>query len=153
MAIGVALAIARLDGELLARARVAAGMTQPALALELGVSSGTRVWLWERGAEQPRPRFIPQMAKILGVEPLRLLEGDPERPTISALRLAAGLTRDEVWERARITKMTYHRIDRGVGVRAPDPSVVRSIAAVLRISEDETLAAIERARGPRHARA
>jgi transcriptional regulator with XRE-family HTH domain len=153
LAIGVALAVARLDGEALARARRAAGLTQPALALELGVSSGTRVWLWERGAEQPRPRFIPQMAKILGVEPLRLLEGDPERPTISALRLAAGLTRDEVWDRARITKMTYHRIDRGVGVRAPDPSVVRAIAAVLRISEDETLAAIERARGPRHVRA
>jgi transcriptional regulator with XRE-family HTH domain len=152
-AIGVVLAVGRLDGEALASARVAAGLTQPGLALALGVSGGTRVWLWERGAEQPRPKFIPALAKILGVKPLRLLEGDPERPTISALRLAAGLTRDEVWERARITKMTYHRIDRGVGVRAPDPSVVRAVAAVLGISEGETLAAIERARGPRHVRA
>jgi transcriptional regulator with XRE-family HTH domain len=143
----VALAVARLDGEQLARAREAAGLTQPALAAELGVASATRIWLWERGAEQPRPKFVPQMAKILGIKPLNLLEGDPTRPSISALRLAAGLTREEVWGRARITKMTYYRIDRGVGVRSPDPSVVRALATVFGIGESETLAAIKRARG------
>jgi transcriptional regulator with XRE-family HTH domain len=141
------LAVARLDGRALSRAREAAGLTQPALALQLGVSGGTRVWLWERGAEQPRPKFVPLMAKILGVEPLKLLDGDPARPTISALRLAAGLTRDEVWEQARITRMTYHRIDRGVGVRTPDPSVVRALATLLDHSTADTLAAIQRARG------
>jgi len=62
------------------------------------------------------------------------------------LRLAAGLTRDDVWERAAITKMTYNRIDRGVGARQPDPSIVRALAQVLRKTEDEILAAIERAR-------
>ena len=139
--------MARLVGAALARAREAAGLTQPALALELGVSSGTRVSLWERGAEQPQPKFVPMMAQILGVEPLRLLDGDPDQPTISALRLAAGLTRDEVWEQARITRMTYHRIDRGVGVRAPDPSVVRAIATLLGVSPEDTLDAIHRARG------
>ena len=107
--------VARVSGERLARARQEAGLTQSELARELGLSSGTRVSLWERGAEQPRPRFIPELARLLGVAPLDLLVGDPDEPIISALRLAAGLTRDEVWERAQIAKMTYHRIDRGVG--------------------------------------
>jgi hypothetical protein len=59
--------------------------------------------------------------------------------------LAAGLTGDEVWEAAQIAKMTYHRIDRGVGVRAPDPSVVRALSKIFRGSESDTLAAVERA--------
>ena len=138
--------VARVSGERLARARQEAGLTQSELAHELGLSSGTRISLWERGAEQPRPRFIPELARLLGVAPLDLLVGDPDEPTISALRLAAGLTRDEVWERAQIAKMTYHRIDRGVGVRAPDPSVVRALSKIFRRSESDTLAAVERAR-------
>ncbi len=140
------MAAARFDGERLARTRQAAGLSQSALALEIGASSKQRIWQWERGAEQPRPRYIPELAKALDVEPLELLDGNPAQPTISALRLAAGLTRDDVWERAAITKMTYNRIDRGVGARQPDPSIVRALAQVLRKTEDEILAAIERAR-------
>jgi transcriptional regulator with XRE-family HTH domain len=112
----------------------------------IGASSKQRVWQWERGAEQPRPRYVPELAKVLAVAPLELLDGDQSRPTISALRLAAGLTRDEVWQRAAIAKMTYNRIDRGIGRRPPDPSIVRSLAMVLGATEGEVLAAIERAR-------
>jgi transcriptional regulator with XRE-family HTH domain len=130
----------------LARVRQAAGFTQDALALEIGVSSGQRIWQWERGAEQPKPKFVPQLAKVLGVDPMALLDGDPERPTISALRLAAGLTRDEVWAAAQVTKMTYHRIDRGVGIRPLAPSVVHAIAQVIGVSEQDIVAAIDRAR-------
>jgi len=140
------VAVARLNGGSLARAREAAGLSQSALASRIGAASGQRVWQWERGAEQPRPHFIPQLAKALGVDPLELLDGDPSRPTISALRLAAGLTRDDIQARAMITKMTYNRIDRGVGARPPDPSIVRSLAGVLRVSADQVAAAIERAR-------
>jgi transcriptional regulator with XRE-family HTH domain len=138
--------VARLNGDALARAREAAGLSQSALAAKIGVSSGQRVWQWERGAEQPRPQFIPQIAKALGVDPLELLGGDPGRPTISALRLAAGLTCEETQSRATITRMTYNRIDRGVGARPPDPSIVRALARVLRVSADEVAAAIARAR-------
>jgi len=140
------VAVARLDGELLAQARGLAGLSQNALALKIGASSGQRIWQWERGAEQPRPHFIPELAKVLDVAPLELLDGDPRRPTISALRLAVGLTRDEVLARARITKMTYNRIDRGVGARPPAPSIVRALAGVLGVTENEVVAAIERAR-------
>jgi transcriptional regulator with XRE-family HTH domain len=135
-----------LSGHLLAQARLAAGLTQEALALEVGVSGGTRIWHWEQGSEQPKPRFIPILAKVLGVQPLDLLDGDPASPTISALRLCSGLTREDVWERASLAKMTYHRIDRGVGVRTPNPDLVRAIAGVLGRSVDETAAAIEQAR-------
>ena len=140
------VAVARVDGERLARAREAAGLSQSALALMIGASSKQRIWQWERGAEQPRPRYVPELAKALAIAPLELLVGDQSQPTISALRLAAGLTRDEVWQRATIAKMTYHRIDRGIGTRLPDLSIVRSLAAVLGVTEGEILAAIERAR-------
>jgi transcriptional regulator with XRE-family HTH domain len=140
------VAVARFQGDRLARAREVAGLSQKALAEALGVSSGLRVWEWERGAEQPRPKHVTAMASLLGVSPLDLLDGDPERPTISALRIAAGLARDEVAQRAQITKMTYHRIDRGVGSRPPDPSLVRAIAGVLELRSGVVLAAIERAR-------
>lgn len=141
--------MARVDGARLAEERKNAGLTQAVLAQQLGLAGVDRISLWERGAEQPRPRYIPAMAELFGVPPLDLLTGNPQEPTISALRLAAGLTREDVWSRAQISKMTYHRIDRGVGVRRTDPSVVRAISRVLGLSEGETAAAIERAR--RHA--
>ncbi len=140
------VAVARVDGERLARAREAAGLSQSALARMIGASSKQRIWQWERGAEQPRPRYVPELAKALAIAPLELLDGDQSRPTISALRLAAGLTRDEVWQRAAIAKMTYNRIERGIGTRRPDRSIVRSLATVLGATEGEVLAAIEHAR-------
>jgi transcriptional regulator with XRE-family HTH domain len=79
---------------------------------------------------------------MLGIDPLDLLVGDPSVPTISALRLAAGLSREDVWRQAQISKMTYHRIDRGVGVRRPDPTIIRSLARVLEQDEADTLAAV-----------
>jgi transcriptional regulator with XRE-family HTH domain len=142
----VTAAAARFDGAVLARAREAAGLSQSALAVRIGASSKQRIWHWERGAEQPQPRFVPEIARVLQVDPLALLDGDPAHPTISALRLAAGLTCSDVWRRASIPKTTYHRIDRGVGARRTDPAVVSAIARVLHAREDEIMAAIERAR-------
>ena len=141
--------MARVDGVRLAQARKEARLTQLAVAEQLGLSSVTRVSLWERGAEQPSPRFIPALATLYGVSPLDLLVGDPQHPTISALRLAAGLTREDLWSRAQVSKMTYHRIDRGVGVRETDPSVVRAIGRILGLTEHAISDAIREAR--RHA--
>ena len=142
---GVA-AVARVDGAVLARAREAAGLSQSALAQRVGASSKQRIWHWERGAEQPQPRFVPEIARVLNVNPLALLDGDPDHPTISALRLAAGLTCSDVWRQSSIAKTTYHRIDRGVGVRRTDPAIVSALARVLAAPESAILAAIERAR-------
>jgi transcriptional regulator with XRE-family HTH domain len=114
--------------------------------VRIGASSKQRIWHWERGAEQPQPRFLPEIARVLQVDPLALLDGDPAHPTISALRLAAGLTCSDVWRRASIPKTTYHRIDRGVGARRTDPTVLTALARVLDASEEDVLAAIERAR-------
>jgi transcriptional regulator with XRE-family HTH domain len=142
---GVA-AVARVDGAVLARAREAAGLSQSALAVRIGASSKQRIWHWERGAEQPHPRFVPRIARVLQVGPLALLDGDPANPTISALRLAAGLTCSDIWRRTPIAKTTYHRIDRGVGARRTDPTVLTALAGVLNTPEEDILAAIERAR-------
>jgi hypothetical protein len=59
-------------------------------------------------------------------------------------RSFGGLTSDDVWEQARIRKMTYHRVDREIGTCAPDPSIVRAIAGVLEMPSSVVLAAIER---------
>jgi len=139
-------AVAQLDGDALARLRAHAGLTMKALAAQVGASSEHRIWHWETGAEQPRPHFIPELARVLGVAPLHLLTGDPERPNLSALRLAAGLAPADVVTRAALSRMTYSRLERGVGRRPPDASVVKAVAAVLGRPEDEIVDAIVRAR-------
>jgi transcriptional regulator with XRE-family HTH domain len=62
------VAVARLDGAALARAREAAGLSQSALAQRVGASSKQRIWHWERGAEQPQPRFVPEIARVTDIE-------------------------------------------------------------------------------------
>jgi transcriptional regulator with XRE-family HTH domain len=144
---GVA-AVARLDGAVLARARVAAGLSQSALAVRIGASSKQRIWHWESGHEQPRPHFIPKIARALKLDPLELLNGDPLQPTISALRLSVGLTAAEVSQRATIPRSTYNRIDNGLAARRSDASIVSALANVLSVTESEIIAGIERAREP-----
>jgi amino acid transporter len=56
-----------VDGAVLARAREAAGLSQSALAVKIGASSKQRIWHWERGAEQPHPRFVPAIARVLRI--------------------------------------------------------------------------------------
>jgi len=121
-------------------------LSQEELALRIGASSKQRIWQWERGAEQPRPHFVPILAEALNVPPMELLDCDRTAPTLSALRIAAGMTRDEVLSRAMIARMTYNRLDQGVGTHPPGPSIVRAIARVLKVTDDEVLSAIAEAR-------
>lgn len=48
--------------------RIQKGLTQSQLANKLGVTTQT-VSSWEKGEYHPRPRFVPLLAKILGVDP------------------------------------------------------------------------------------
>jgi transcriptional regulator with XRE-family HTH domain len=70
----------------------------------IGASSQQRIWQRERGAEQPRPRSVPELSKVLNVEPLELLDGDRRQPSILALHIAAGQIRDEVCQQAAIAR-------------------------------------------------
>jgi transcriptional regulator with XRE-family HTH domain len=55
---------------LLRRHRLAAGLTQTALAKRLKVVPST-VSLWESG-NLPHPEMIPKLARLLGVDPMTL---------------------------------------------------------------------------------
>jgi transcriptional regulator with XRE-family HTH domain len=52
--------------ELLLERREEAGVSQRAVARELGVSPQTYVW-WERGAVTPKPTAAPALAEWLGI--------------------------------------------------------------------------------------
>jgi transcriptional regulator with XRE-family HTH domain len=125
-------------GDALAEARRAAQLTQQEVAAAAGVANELRVGLWERGEEHPHARFIPILAKRLGINPLELLDGDPERPDLAHLRVAAGLSLREMAERAGLSTMSYHRLERrGVSKRGVSDSTVRAIAGVLGIPPDQ----------------
>jgi DNA-binding XRE family transcriptional regulator len=52
--------------ELLIERREDAGMSQRAVARELGVSPQTYIW-WERGAVMPKPTWATELAAWLGI--------------------------------------------------------------------------------------
>jgi transcriptional regulator with XRE-family HTH domain len=136
-------------GERLAQARRAAGLTQAQVAAALGVSGPERVAQWERGAEQPRPRFVPVLAGMVGLAPLDLLDVDAADPPLAALRIAAGLSLADAQAAAGLALMTYQRLERGVGSAEPADAAVAAVARALRVGPDRVRAAIRRARSGR----
>jgi hypothetical protein len=105
--------------------------------------------MWERGAEQPRPRFVPALAAALELEPLELLDVDPADPPLSALRLAAGLSLPDMQRVAAVPVMTYQRLERGIGSAQPRDDTVGAVATALGVTPDHVRAAIGRARNER----
>lgn len=99
-----------LRGDRLRAAREAAGLSRDDLAVALGLSSPSRIRLWESGAEHPRPRFVPRLAAVLRIEPLQLLDVDPSDPPLIGLRLAAGRATNEMSTQG-MSVMTYMRLD------------------------------------------
>ena len=85
-------------------------MSREELATKLELSSPVRLRVWETGLERPRPRFVPRLAVALGVNPLYLLDVDPDDPPLAALRLAAGLATNEVTGPG-LSVMTYVRLE------------------------------------------
>ena len=111
--------VAKFRGDLLAAAREDAGLTQADLALAVGVSAAQRIANWERGDEQPRPNFIPVLARAVGIASLELIDVDPAKPGLVGLRLAAGLTAAE----ARIRSLgTWPGLSPSMPAPNPNPS-------------------------------
>src|SRR3954451_14970334 len=102
----------RLRGDLLRAARVAVDLSREDVARALGLSSAARVRLWESGLETPRPRLVPGIANLLKVDPLRLLDVDPNDPPLAALRVAAGRATTEM-SAPSMSVMTYVRLEDG----------------------------------------
>jgi len=66
--------------------RKAKGLTQKELADLIGVHTLT-ISEWERGKTSPRPKYIPELSKALGLEPVVLpYKGEREGDPIGLLR-------------------------------------------------------------------
>ena len=128
--------VARFRGDRLAAAREDAGMTQAELALAIGVSAAQRIANWERGDEQPRPNFIPVLARAVGIAPLELVDVDPAKPGLVGLRLAAGLTVADVAQSTGLPRMTYNRLERGMSVKALTGERLDALANALGVAPD-----------------
>lgn len=142
------MAVARLSGAALRAARRQRGLTRREIATALGVPSPDRIRIWEEEAEQPRPAMLPRLAHLLEVAPIELLTGVGDPPCLSALRLAAGLSRSDVVEASTtLTKMTYLRLDAGSGARRlPPDSVLEEIATILGVPPPAVAAGINQSR-------
>jgi hypothetical protein len=85
------------------------------------------------------------LAAALAVEPLYLLDVDPEDPPLAALRLAAGLATNEVCAPG-LSVMTYVRLEDGRPGAGPSSSVVTDVARILGVDVARVQAAIHRSR-------
>lgn len=139
------VALPAFRGDRLLAAREAAGLTREGLTLALEMSSPIRIRLWELAYESPQPRFVPQLAAAVKVEPLHLLDVDPDDPPLAALRLAAGLTIEQMGAPG-MSVMTYQRLEAGRrSVGSPD-TLIAALATALGVDPKRVEAAIHRSR-------
>src|SRR3954451_24784838 len=134
-----------LRGDRLQAAREAMGLTREELASQLELSSPSRIRVWETGLERPRPRFVPRLAAALGVDPVYLLDVDPDDPPLVALRLAAGLATNEITAPG-LSVMTYLRLEDGRPGADPSVRLVTAVAEVLGVDVPRVDAAVRRSR-------
>lgn len=136
---------ARLRGDRLAELRLAAGLRQSDLAEQLGTLD-RRVGEWERGEQQPRPRYLQAIAAALNVDPLELLDVDPRDPPLLALRLAAGLTLRELAAASGIPYSSYQRLELGISRSEPSAATATALASALGVPAHRLQRAIARSR-------
>jgi transcriptional regulator with XRE-family HTH domain len=141
----------RVDGTALRQARLNVGLTMSEVAEAVGVADGARIGAWEHGLEQPHPRFVPKLAKVVELPVTALLVGKGLEPTLADLRLTKGLTLTEFASSAGIPRTTCHRLEQGVSTRVPDQATLAALASALDSSSDAVLTAIVRARADREA--
>ena len=134
-----------LRGDRLQAAREAMGLTREELAAKLELSSPARIRVWETGLERPRPRFVPRLAAALGVDPLHLLDVDPDDPPLAALRLVAGRATNEVTAPG-LSVMTYVRLEDGRPGADPPGKLIAAVAEVLGVDVPRVEAAVRRSR-------
>lgn len=133
------------SGSRLAAARLAAGLTQERLA-QLVRSEQTRVSEWERGVMIPRPNVMPRLAAAVGLDALQFLAADPTSPTLEDMRLAAGLTMQEVADQLGISLLRYRGVESGSTRRDPPAQIVEHLARIFAVPTVSVRRAVDTAR-------
>ena len=91
------MGVARFNGAAFKAAREQAGLTRAHVADAHALASADRVRIWEEQVEQPKAAMVPKLAGLVGLDPPTLPTGGVgQPPCLSALRLAAGLSRSEM---------------------------------------------------------
>ncbi len=126
-----------LDGDALRSARERAGLSQNDLARVLGLASGGRISLWERGEARPRsPRLLHDVASALEVPAVQLLAPSESGPSLRWMRFAAGLSVEELALAAHVSASSVKRWE-AVGLSRPTERVVAALAHALGASVDD----------------
>ena len=120
------------SGSRLAAARLAAGLTQERLASLLHTKQ-RRISDWERGMIVPRPDFVPKLAAAIGIDALDLLAVDPAAPLLEDMRMAAGLTMEQVAGTLGISRSQYRAMEIGATRRDPPTGVVEQLAVLFAV--------------------
>lgn len=132
---------------MLARARESAGLSQRALAAAIHITDEDRVGLWERGEARPQPRVIPLLAQALRIDPLALLGGTSDTPDLTRLRVAAGMSLQDMAARVGLPVSSYHRLERRGSPRdGLEPERVRALAAALGVTSKRAQSLLGRRR-------
>ena len=97
-------------GDHLRKRRLDLGLLQQDVAQQLGVTAGT-VWQWERNRKEPETRSLPAVIAFLGYQPIPPSHSFPE--ALRTLRRAAGLSQEQLAQRARIDESTIAKWERG----------------------------------------
>jgi transcriptional regulator with XRE-family HTH domain len=134
------------SGARLAAGRLAAGLTQERLA-QIVQTEQTRVSEWERGVMTPRPCVMPKLAAAIGLDALEFLAADAGSPTLEDMRLAAGLTMQEVADKLGISLRRYRGVEIGSTRRDPADSLVEQLARIFAVPAVTVRRAIDAARG------
>ncbi|MFH9908155.1 helix-turn-helix domain-containing protein [Streptomyces sp. NPDC017225] len=101
----------RIRRERLRHLRGMRGLTQSQLAAILECSRGA-VSTWESTGRLPRPKRLQQLACVLGVPVLELIE-EGDSSSLRSMRIGAGLLQQDVAHLLKVTKSTYCHVERG----------------------------------------
>ena len=94
----------------------------------------------------PRPNVMPRLAAALGMDALEFLAVDAAAPTLEDLRLAAGLTMQQVADHLGISVPRYRGIEIGSTRRDPADDLVESLSQLFAVPAVMIRKAIETAR-------
>ncbi|MEU1813514.1 helix-turn-helix transcriptional regulator [Micromonospora aurantiaca (nom. illeg.)] len=119
-------------------ARSRAGDGRPAQRSEEALRQATRrlntlriqYGSYERGAHQPRGPMLRDLAEILGVDVLDLLDPDAPRD-LAVLRARLGMSQDDVAGELGLSRAGYAHIEQGRAALTDD--IARRLAAVLKV--------------------
>ncbi|MFF4828221.1 helix-turn-helix domain-containing protein [Streptomyces sp. NPDC001312] len=134
---GAALRVARLSAKCEEHAHP---LTAACLARKVGTSKAL-ILSYEHGRSSPSPQRLAQLAAAVGVPAASLMTRDTQ---LSDLRVASGLTVNDLAARLGIAVNTYRRIERDGVMPKRRPGVIWDLANVLRVDYTRLRVALQR---------